>query len=71
MTIIIIFIFIFILVIIVISTLRCELEGSAVSPDTGEEIFISDVIDYQDFFEVPLASVDPDQWIHTMTGCFR
>ena len=34
------------------TTLRCELEGHAVSPDTGLDIDIVETIDYQDFFEV-------------------
>jgi len=35
--------------------IRCELEGHAVSPDTGLDIDIVETIDYQDFFEVPLG----------------
>ena len=34
------------------SSFRCELEGHAVSPDTGLDIDIVETIDYQDFFEV-------------------
>ena len=47
--------------------IRCELEGHAVSPDTGLDIEIVETIDYQDFFEVffsncpnaPMSSLIP------------
>ena len=57
--------------------IRCELEGHAVSPDTGLDIEIVETIDYQDFFEVffsncpnaPMSSLIPSSLMDHILNC--
>ena len=58
-------------------SIRCELEGHAVSPDTGLDIEIVETIDYQDFFEVffsncpnaPMSSLIPSSLMDHILNC--